>query len=80
LRKHLHSALEARGHRLREARLQEIVEELGRLTRRKSFDAAAASQIGKKWMRFEIRNKWHLKCHQIRTSEGPAEFQGRLAP
>ena len=35
LRKHLHSALEAREHRLREARLQEIVEELGRLTKTK---------------------------------------------
>jgi vacuolar-type H+-ATPase subunit I/STV1 len=35
LRKYLHSALEAREHRLREARLQEIVEELGRLTKTK---------------------------------------------
>ena len=35
LRKHLHSALEAREHRLREERLQEIVEELGRLTKTK---------------------------------------------
>jgi vacuolar-type H+-ATPase subunit I/STV1 len=32
---HLHSALEAREHRLREVRLQEIVEELGRLTKTK---------------------------------------------
>jgi hypothetical protein len=37
LRKHLHSALEARGHRLREERLQEIVEELGRLTKTKTL-------------------------------------------
>jgi hypothetical protein len=35
LRKYLHSALEAREHRLREVRLQEIVEELGRLTKTK---------------------------------------------